>query len=118
MSEKPQGEIAEAKVRAAFRESVPPTPDAELREKKRRAAVADTGGTKPNDKMIAALRRERSGLEAQGKTDRLKEVDAQLEHYGYEPDGSKSDGDNKAEARKQPPQGRSPRPQQTGDKTG
>lgn len=69
-----------------------------------------------DNRMIAALLRERAGLVAQGKTDRVEQVDEQLEHYGYKPDGSKSDdsgeGDGKQEARKQPPQGRSARPQQ------
>lgn len=70
-----------------------------------------------NDKMIAALLRERAGLVAQSKADRVAEVDAQLEHYGYTPDGTKAEAsdDGKAAARKQPPQGRSSKPQQAGD---
>lgn len=98
--------------------------DAEVREDKTRAALSDLAG-KPgsprNDKMIAALLRERAGLEQQGKADRVAEVDAQLEHYGYnKPDGAKTDGgdgkdDSKTAARRQPPQGRSSKPQQTGD---
>jgi SAM-dependent methyltransferase len=62
-----------------------------------------------NDKMIAALLRERAGLAALGKDERVAQVDEQLIHYGY--DG----GEKKATARKQPPQGRSSKPQQTGD---
>lgn len=118
MSEKPEAEVVEDKTRAAFAESGDPTPDIELAEKKRRAAVAESDGG--NDRMIAALRRERDALVQQGKTDRVKEVDAQLDHYGHKPDGAKSeakgDGDGKGEvSRKQAPQGRSTKPQQTGD---
>lgn len=35
----------------------------------------------PNDNMIAALKRERAVYEGQGKTDRVRQVDEQLEHY-------------------------------------
>lgn len=70
---------------------------------------------KPNEKMIAALLRERAGLVAQGKDERVAQVDEQLVHYGYRPDGGKSDEDGKQAARKQVPQGRSSKPQQTGD---
>lgn len=63
-------------------------------------------GTK-NDKMVAALLRERVALEQQGKADRVAQVDEQLIHFGYEGD------EGKAKARKQPPQGRTAKPQQT-----
>lgn len=115
-----QQQVREDKTRAAFDDSGPVSPDGELAEKKRRTAVANTGGDSSKDKMIAALLRERSGLEQQGKNERLAEVDKQLELYGYKPDGAKSDdsGDGKQEARKQPPQGRSAKPStQTSDKT-
>ena len=76
------------------------------------------------NKQVAALLRERAGLEAVGKTDRVALVDEQLRLHGYTPKGVKAEGDEgkskdegKAAARKQPPQGRSTRPQQTGDKT-
>lgn len=71
------------------------------------AAFASQPGSPRNDKMIAALLRERSGYESQGKDDRVAQVDEQLVHYGYEPEAKP--------ARKQPPQGRSTKPQQTGD---
>lgn len=56
-----------------------------------------------NDNMIAALLRERATYVTQGKTDRVRQVDEQLEHYGYEPEAE-------AEAE---PQGRMETPQQT-----
>lgn len=56
-----------------------------------------------NDNMIAALLRERDTYERQGKTDRVRQVDEQLKHYGYEPEAE-------AEAE---PQGRTETPQQT-----
>lgn len=46
----------------------------------------------PNDNMIAALRRERAVYETQGKTDRVRQVDEQLEHYGYTGDPDENDG--------------------------
>lgn len=58
-----------------------------------------------DDKMIAALLRERAGYEAHGKTDRVRQVDEQLAHYGYEPEGEQ----------KKAPQGRTSAPQQTAD---
>lgn len=60
-------------------------------------------------RMIAALLRERSALEQQGKDDRVAQVDEQLKLHGYKSD------DEKPAARKQAPQGRSSKPQQTGD---
>lgn len=60
-------------------------------------------------RMVAALLRERDALAQQGKSDRVKQVDEQLEHYGYKSD------DEKGSPRKQAPQGRSSKPQQTGD---
>lgn len=58
-----------------------------------------------NDRMIAALLRERAGLEALGKTDRVGQVDEQLAYYGYEREA--------VDPRRQPPQGRSATPTQT-----
>ncbi|MFD4569379.1 hypothetical protein ACFWOX_34080 [Streptomyces sp. NPDC058467] len=58
-----------------------------------------------NKNMIAALLRERDGYNAQGKTDRVRQVDEQLEHYGYSPEPDEEDG----------PQGRTQVPQQTAD---
>jgi hypothetical protein len=56
-----------------------------------------------NDNMIAALLRERANYENRGKTDRVRQVDKQLKHYGYSPEGDDNDG----------PQGRTATPQQT-----
>jgi len=55
-----------------------------------------------NDNMIAALLRERAGYEAQGKTDRVRQVDRQLQHYGHKPE-------------KDEPRGRTQVPQQAAD---
>ncbi|WP_037684115.1 hypothetical protein [Streptomyces cellulosae] len=52
--------------------------------------------------MIAALLRERDGYERQGKKDRVRQVDEQLEHYGYSPEPDE-------------PKGRTASPQQTAD---
>lgn len=77
------------------------------REDKRVGTGAVTRGTAPEqrDKMIAALLREREGLAAAGKSDRIAQVDEQLQHHGYDP---------KQKARDDRPQGRtSTPPQQT-----
>ncbi len=58
-------------------------------------------GTDVDEKMIAALLREREGLAAAGKHDRVAQVDEQLQHYGHDP---------KADARKRLPEGRSAAP--------
>ncbi|NUS74868.1 MAG: hypothetical protein HOV70_01540 [Streptomyces sp.] len=58
-----------------------------------------------NDRMIAALRREREGYVRRGLDDRVRQVDEQLEHFGYKPEPGESDG----------PQGRTAPPQQTAD---
>jgi hypothetical protein len=50
-----------------------------------------------NEKMIAALLREREGLAASGKGDRVAQIDEQLQHYGHDP---------KVESRSRTPQGR------------
>lgn len=75
-----------------------------------------------NERMIAALLRERDGLARQGKTDRVALVDEQLQFYGYEPAEKPAEepaGEKPAEApvekvdpKKQAPQGRSAKPQQ------
>lgn len=75
----------------------------------RAAEASSKPGAPRNERMIAALLRERAGYVAQGKDDRVAQVDEQLVLNGYE------GGDKKTAARKQPPQGRSSRPQQTGD---
>ncbi|WP_326597753.1 hypothetical protein [Streptomyces sp. NBC_01803] len=59
----------------------------------------------PDERMIAALQRERAGYAARGLDDRVRQVDEQLAHYGYEPDPE--DG----------PQGRTAPPQDTADAT-
>lgn len=58
-----------------------------------------------NDNMIAALLRERATYVTQGKTDRVRQVDQQLEYHGYEPEADQE----------KEPQGRSEPPQQTAD---
>jgi hypothetical protein len=59
-----------------------------------------------DENMIAALKRERAGYVAVGDEDRVRQVDEQLAHYGYKPDGdSEQDG----------PKGRTGTPQQTAD---
>lgn len=55
-------------------------------------------GTGKDERMIAALLREREGLAAAGKHDRIAQVDEQLQHYGHDP---------KADARTRLPEGRS-----------
>lgn len=43
--------------------------------------------------MVAALLRERDAYERQGRDDRVRQVDEQLAHYGYEPEQvNESDG--------------------------
>ncbi|MEV6571865.1 hypothetical protein [Streptomyces sp. NPDC051577] len=63
---------------------------------------------KEDRKMIAALLREREGYKRRGETDRVRQVDEQLEHYGYEGDADQKDG----------PAGRSAPSGQTADATG
>jgi hypothetical protein len=58
-----------------------------------------------DENMIAALKRERASYVAQGKIDRVDQVDEQLRHHGYEPD---------SEPEKEP-KGRTSTPQQTAD---
>jgi SAM-dependent methyltransferase len=61
-----------------------------------------------DNKMVAALLRERAGYESAGKADRVALVDEQLKFHGYETE-------QKPDPKKQAPQGRSAKPQQTGD---
>jgi hypothetical protein len=58
-----------------------------------------------NERMIAALRREREGFVRAGKDDRVALVDEQLKFYGFEPE-------EKPDPKKQAPQGRSAQPKQ------
>lgn len=58
-----------------------------------------------NESMIAALLRERANYQNRGKRDRVRQVDEQLEHYGYSPEPDEKSG----------PQGRTAPPQQTAD---
>ncbi|MGW0537813.1 hypothetical protein [Streptomyces sp. NPDC003032] len=53
-----------------------------------------------SDNMIAALLRERDTYKTQGKTDRVRQVDEQLAHYGHTPEAEE-------------PQGRTATPQQS-----
>ncbi|MFD6531580.1 hypothetical protein [Streptomyces sp. NPDC060184] len=52
-----------------------------------------------DDRMVAALKRERASYEARGMDDRVAQVDEQLAHYGHEPSKEKH-------AQDAPPQGR------------
>ncbi|MFJ5804865.1 hypothetical protein [Streptomyces sp. NPDC093093] len=63
---------------------------------------------KEDRRMIAALLREREGYERRGEDDRVRQVNEQLEHYGYEGDEERSRG----------PAGRSAPSGQTADATG
>jgi hypothetical protein len=58
-----------------------------------------------NTNMIAALLREREGYERKNLDDRVRQVDEQLEHYGYTAEPDEADG----------PKGRKAAPQQTAD---
>jgi hypothetical protein len=74
--------------------------------------MAGDGGFTPaeqQERHIAALRRERAGYLAAGKTARVEAVDAELERLG-----ASGEGETK-EARKQAPQGRSQAQKQTTD---
>lgn len=63
----------------------------------------------PDERIVAALLRERANFVNQGKEERVKQVDEQLAHHGYTPE-------EKVDVRKQAPQGRSAKPpQQTKD---
>jgi hypothetical protein len=67
-----------------------------------------------DDKMIAALLRERVGFERANNEGRLEQIDEQLKHYGYEaPADSESPKAPAGDPKKQAPQGRSAKPQQT-----
>ncbi|WP_030387066.1 hypothetical protein [Streptomyces sp. NRRL S-241] len=59
-----------------------------------------------NRNMIAALLREREGYVSKGQEDRVRQVDEQLEHYGYE---------ETPEPRTREPQGRTARASTTAD---
>lgn len=61
------------------------------------------------ERHVAALRRERAGYLAAGKTARVEAVDAEFERLGVS-----AESDSK-EARRQAPQGRSQAPKQTTD---
>ncbi|MGW1938958.1 hypothetical protein [Streptomyces goshikiensis] len=60
---------------------------------------------KEDRKMIAALLREREGYERRGETDRVRQVNEQLAHYGYEPEQTDETG----------PTGRATAPKETTD---
>ncbi|MFD9569988.1 hypothetical protein ACFWBI_09100 [Streptomyces sp. NPDC059982] len=47
---------------------------------------------KQDTRMVAALLREREGYRRRGETDRVAQVDEQLEHYGYEGDPKEATG--------------------------
>lgn len=58
-----------------------------------------------DERMIAALLREREGYERRGLDDRVRQVDEQLAHHGYKPEPGEDAG----------PQGRTAPPQKTAD---
>jgi hypothetical protein len=58
-----------------------------------------------NQRMIAALLREREGYVRRGLDDRVRQVDEQLEHHGYSGDPDENDG----------PEGRTAEPKRTAD---
>ncbi|MCY0930789.1 hypothetical protein OTB20_32290 [Streptomyces sp. H27-H1] len=78
---------------------------------------------KEDRKMIAALLRERESYVRRGETDRVRQVDEQLAHYGHEPEqadetepagrgaapASTADGDAAAEERRGRGRPRKPR---------
>jgi hypothetical protein len=45
-----------------------------------------------DERMIAALRRERAAYVARGNEDRVRQVDEQLKHYGAEPEAVEETG--------------------------
>ncbi|MET8297401.1 hypothetical protein ABZW02_25585 [Streptomyces sp. NPDC005180] len=47
---------------------------------------------KEDRKMVAALLREREGYVRRGEKDRVRQVDEQLDHYGYEPEQADETG--------------------------
>ncbi|MFM9594032.1 hypothetical protein ACKI1O_32170 [Streptomyces scabiei] len=59
-----------------------------------------------DERMIAALLRERDGYQRRGLDDRVRQVDEQLKHYGYTGDPDENDG----------PQGRTAKPKRTAAK--
>lgn len=61
---------------------------------------------KEDRKMIAALLREREGYDRRGEKDRVRQVDEQLAHYGYEPE---------QEPKEKAPSGRTSSPAKTAD---
>lgn len=65
-----------------------------------------------DDRMIAALLRERDGLKQRGLADRVAQVDEQLKLHGHVTEDAEA---AKAQVRKQPPQGRSSKPPQNTD---
>jgi hypothetical protein len=58
-----------------------------------------------NQRMIAALLREREGYVRRGLDDRVRQVDEQLEHHGYSGAPDENDG----------PEGRASEPKRTAD---
>jgi len=61
-----------------------------------RKADAESAGQNPNQRLIEALRVEREGYVRRGLDGRVKQVDAQIKHYG----GSSVEADAKAAAEK------------------
>ena len=65
-----------------------------------RKTAAEGGKPNPNQKIIDALNNERQGYVHRGLTERVKQVDAQLKHYGAKPETGPTAADEKAAADK------------------
>lgn len=55
-----------------------------------RKAAAESGKSNPNQKILDALAAERQGYVTRGLADRVKQVDAQIKHYGGTPPTGRS----------------------------
>lgn len=55
-----------------------------------RKADAESGKQNPNKKILDALAAERQGYVTRGLADRVKQVDAQIKHYGGTPPTGRS----------------------------
>ncbi len=65
-----------------------------------RKAAAESGKKNPNQQILDALKSEREGYVTRGLDARVKQVDAQIKHYGGTAPAAQSAADKKAEAEK------------------
>ncbi|MCB2413654.1 hypothetical protein LGT39_12445 [Demequina sp. TTPB684] len=65
-----------------------------------RKASAESGKPNPNQKIIDALNMERQGYVRRDLPERVKQVDAQLKHYGAKPETGATAAEKKAAAEK------------------